>query len=497
MAIQTRDTALQNEIVRLYCKFLRNGVLANPASQPLVEILDPSGSSILEILPAQEEHIGIFYVDYYIPKNLPVGTYYDRWTFQWSEDSSVETVVLPINVKTFDNYINFIGNGTTHNISNRCLMLLNELVNNFIYEATHIPIYGEQGMRIQQEDQAKRTKTYYYFNVAADEGYIANEGDVYFNNGNKYTVSQTLDMSAFFSSSSSTSTSSDSTFEPSDSSTSIDSNSSGSSSSSSTASDSSQSYSSNSSSSVSTSENSESSSETIQESIHYFTLTCVGTGDPKPSGTLTKITGDGSQKIVYNSLEKKRTKFSTIYSFAYRNWVRDWKPIVRLNNRIVEDGWYADYDGKIYFDRLMTPEDIVEVTYKFSCLSLEHLLGFLQFGLTMMNSVPPASTTYSSLDFIPVSWEGPVLLAAASQALKRLVFGTNYQEKRAIFGEEYASEAIQTFKSLYEEYSKTWDEAKKNAKTSKLPGIAQYVTPEYSLPGGRSRFFRYLYKGNG
>lgn len=493
MAIQTRDTALQNEIVRLYCKFLKNGIMTNPASQPLVEILDSSGSTIIETLPAQEETQGIFYVDYFIPKNLPVGTYYDRWLFQWGEESSVETVVMPINVKKFDNFINFIGNGTTHNISSRANYLLTHLVNDFIYEATHIPIYWEQGMRTQQEDQQKRTKTYYYFKVDANEGYVAKEGDIYYNNGNKFTVFETLDMAVYFSSSSSSSQSEVSSGGTSNSSDSADSSSSSNSSTSSSMSDSSQSEPSSSSSSISTEEKSESSSQTQEESLQYFTLNCVGTGDAKPSGVLVKVSGDGSQKINFSGWTKKGSKFSTIYSFTFRSWVRDWKPIVRLNNRIVEDGWYTDYDGKIYFDRLMTPEDIVEVTYKFSCFSLEHLLNFLDLGVKSMNAVPPASTVYASIDTIPVAWELPVLAFAAAQAMRRVAFGINFQEKRSIYGEEWAQNAVGIFQSLYADYSKIYDE-NKGIKTSVLPSIAQYVTPEYSLPGGRARFFRYMYK---
>jgi hypothetical protein len=55
-----------------------------------------------------------------------------------------------------------------------------------------------------------------------------------------------------------------------------------------------------------------------------------------------------------------------------------------------------------------------------------------------------------------------------------------------IFGEpEQARQAIASFQQLYQDYNTLWLEIKKNAKTQKLYGMAQYVTPEYTLPGGR------------
>ena len=128
----------------------------------------------------------------------------------------------------------------------------------------------------------------------------------------------------------------------------------------------------------------------------------------------------------------------------------------------------------------------------------EEVLAFLDLGLKMMNSTPPASISYSTLVNMPTEWDAPVLLYAAITALKRLIFGLNWQEKAIIFGRpddfDRTQRAIDNFKALYTDYNSLWLEIKKDAKTRKLYGMAQYVTPEYTLPGGRSRWFRYLYK---
>ena len=148
MSVQTRTTALQNEIVRLYFQFMNNGILANPGAQPLVEILDTDGVTLLYSGNAVTEATGIWYVDWYVPANLPLGDYYDRWTFQWSSLSEVKEEVQRFSVYSLDTYINFTAPAVDNRISNKVLQLLNDLKNDFIYEACHIPVYWEQVMRI-------------------------------------------------------------------------------------------------------------------------------------------------------------------------------------------------------------------------------------------------------------------------------------------------------------------------------------------------------------
>lgn len=473
MSIQTRSTALQNEIVRLYCTFIKDGTLTNPLGQPSVEILDTDGVTVIDILSASMENYGIFYVDWYVPANLPLGSYYDKWNFQFDAYSGVQELTMIISVHSLDSYVNFISRGNYTSISNRANQLIMDLNNNFIYEAQHIPIYFEQAMRIQQENQAKRSKSYYYFTLASPY-YYASSGAIYSIGGKQFTVFEDLVGDTRSSSSS------------------LDSSSSSSLDSSSSQSTSSLDSSSSTESSSSRDESSLSENPYVEKTI----MTCVGSSDPSSFGEMTLVSGTGSSKIAFTSYDKKVSHFSTIYGFAYKNWNQDPAPIVRANNMIVEDGWHLDYDGKIYFDGLMAPEDSINVAYNFAYFSKEELLSFLRFGLQMMNGLPPSSMYYSSLETAPAIWDAGIILYAAITALKRLIFGWNFQEKRIIFGRPEDAQHAQTMlQDLYKSYNELWIEFGKNVKTKKLPGIAMSVTPEYTLPGGRSRWFRYLYKG--
>jgi len=111
----------------------------------------------------------------------------------------------------------FIGNPLAQDLSARTIQLMKDLSNEFIFEAQHIPVYWEQAMRIQQENQNKRIKKYYYFALDQDI-YDVDAEAIYFNNGQRFTVFQDLSRQDQNSSSSSesygnTSSSSSSSFD--------------------------------------------------------------------------------------------------------------------------------------------------------------------------------------------------------------------------------------------------------------------------------------------
>jgi len=489
MAVQNRTNALQNEIVRLYCDFFSNGRLCNPAAQPTVEILDADGVTILATVRPTAEFTGRYYADWYVPATLPVGTYYDRWTFQWDATGGIKELTFTFEVFSLESYITFIKPTVSHFYSSRVFQLMQDLSNEFIYEAMHIPIYFEQGMKVQQDNQQKRIKGYYYFVLDADKYHVV-EDAIYTNNSQRFTVTQTL--TPLYSSSSSSSGNSNSSTSGSTSSSSTQT---------STSSSSTTSLSSESEGNVSSSSSSEYivTTTTTTTWIYKPILTCVGTGLPQDSGTLTKVSGTGPTTIEYTSYTTKTSRFSTIFSLAYQNWNMDPRPLVRVNSQLVDDGWTTDWNGRIYFDGLMAPEDNINVAYNFRYFNEEEILSFLNLGLQMMNTIPPASWNYSSLTTMPAVWNAGVLLFAAITALRRLIFGLNFQEKYIIFNRpdslDSTDKVIQNFKDLLTDYMNLWTEISKNIK-KQLPSIALSVTPEYTLPGGRSRWFRYLYKTN-
>jgi len=185
-------------------------------------------------------------------------------------------------------------------------------------------------------------------------------------------------------------------------------------------------------------------------------------------------------------------------NFAFGNWIPDPHPQLRRNKRLMTSGWTPDMNGHIDLESGMDPEDNFYAQYHFRYFSDEDLISFLNEGLFAMNATPPASMSFGSLPSSPFAWRFGITLYASMQALRRLLMGLTVQERAIIFGErpEDLQRAQSIWEKLYQDYSTMWMEFRKDIKTNRLPGIQMIVTPEYTLPGGRSRWFRYLYSSN-
>jgi hypothetical protein len=191
--------------------------------------------------------------------------------------------------------------------------------------------------------------------------------------------------------------------------------------------------------------------------------------------------------------QARRTEDGLRYNFAFKNWNPDPRPLVRVNNKIDDEKWYADYCGNVFFEVARETSDVIYGDYNFSFFSKDDLAGFIKTGLDAMNSIPPASTTYSDVANTPVEWWHGIMLYAAIQALRRLLLGMTLQETSIIFGDKDAlNSARDTYKSLYDDYFSLWKDMSIGIK-KKLPQIGQVSIPEYSLPGGRARWYRYMF----
>ncbi len=189
-----------------------------------------------------------------------------------------------------------------------------------------------------------------------------------------------------------------------------------------------------------------------------------------------------------------RTADASKLNFAYGNWRDDPKPLVRRNGKLIAEGWVADYNGNLFFQNSPNENDDITVTYTFSYFSKDELAGFINEGLRAMNALPPSSWSYNSVNLTPQYWDYGILLMAAVHAMRRIVMGLNFQERAIIFGEdpERSKAAQSNFQQLYQDYSATWKEVAEGIKKA-LPTIGAVIVPEYTLPGGRSRWYRYLY----
>jgi len=183
------------------------------------------------------------------------------------------------------------------------------------------------------------------------------------------------------------------------------------------------------------------------------------------------------------------------YDLTFPNWNQTAGIRVFRNDRnnIIQDSLDVNFfNGYITFDNKMTVYDRIYVDYNFRWFDDEELHGYLVDAVNSINMAPPSSTY--TINTLPDSMTTAVILHAAAEALRKLLLCLNFQQPRQIFGgDDKLSDAfsnIDTIKKNYEEEWKYWFDLKK---FGPYPRIAVVSTPEYTLPGGRSRWFRYLF----
>ena len=162
----------------------------------------------------------------------------------------------------------------------------------------------------------------------------------------------------------------------------------------------------------------------------------------------------------------------------------------------VTDGITINYfKGYIVFDQPLTPYDVVTADYTFRWYSDEELDTFLSNAIARYNTTTP--WTNQNWNNLPPNWYGTVLDLAASYAIRNLMMRLLTTEAKLVFGGPEAAKQmfsdLETLKKNYEEQAK---EELDNKKLGPYRGLTRMlITETYSLPGGRSRWFRYLFSG--
>lgn len=185
------------------------------------------------------------------------------------------------------------------------------------------------------------------------------------------------------------------------------------------------------------------------------------------------------------------------YRFSFPRWNQTAGVKVYRNQEIVESGVTVNYfRGEIEFSEPQSVYDVINCDYNFRWFDDSALYRFLQNGVDRFNYYPPVS--YYSLSQMPDRAITPTIYAATVDALRELMMSLQFQEPQIVFGGPEKSQNVfgnfDTLKKNYEESLKSMLDAKKNGPYTGLTKMI--VVPEYTLPGGRSRWFRYLFSGS-
>lgn len=186
----------------------------------------------------------------------------------------------------------------------------------------------------------------------------------------------------------------------------------------------------------------------------------------------------------------------TTASFSFKRWNQPAGSRVFMNGEVIESGYDVNYlKGQITFSDILTSIDEIQACYSFRWFEDDIMDAFVAQAVQVFNQYPPQSVY--TLRTIAPRFGVTVAKQAAVDLLRTMIMDLHFQEPAKVFGGmDRADKLIGTLSDLKQNYEEEINKLYEQKKYGPYIGLTKTVTvPEFTLPGGRSRWFRYLFKG--
>lgn len=220
---------------------------------------------------------------------------------------------------------------------------------------------------------------------------------------------------------------------------------------------------------------------------------------PRPELRITGLSDEGDRDSMITLSE---------YDAIYKTINPSYNPIVYGKDGVKEeytsgnnynDGLRAKYDykGNIYFinnnnDPISIHSyDTIFASYTVKMFASEHINSALYMSLQTINSQPGASK-YSTVSGAPYYYEPAIVFGACYFLLRNLITSLTQRQRRLLL-EDPDSKIVEDLRQAATMYKEQYDELLKKLPIARLPNTRGIVVPEFNMPGGRSRFFRYIW----
>lgn len=211
--------------------------------------------------------------------------------------------------------------------------------------------------------------------------------------------------------------------------------------------------------------------------------------------------------IIINQEEGRLNYAGTVATFTWQNWLTTVEPEVFINDLLSDgSGYTVDYtNGKITFASALStgrnkvdsndatlyePIDRVNTNYRYSCFTIGQMVSFMDMALKEFNANYPMSNY--SITSTHTAAKAAMILGGSYYLYNNILSGFINQQFRVQWGEEEWKDLIdvaRTMKENTKEVFKNIIESKKHV----LANPQGIIVPEYTLPGGRSRFFSFVF----
>lgn len=207
-----------------------------------------------------------------------------------------------------------------------------------------------------------------------------------------------------------------------------------------------------------------------------------------------------AQRIPVRKEQASVSPDLTTYRFTFPNWNQTAGCKIYRNNKIVTSGVAINYfKGEVVFDEAQMESDAIIADYNFRWFTEEQLNSFLYNAVQTFNSFPPHSNySLTQIGMYHTKYVPAILGRAATDAIRQMMMSLSFQEPEKVFGgAEAADRKFQRLDTLKKNYEEEWKLIFENKKYGRYPGIRVVSTPEFTMPGGRSRWFRDLFSTSG
>ncbi len=157
----------------------------------------------------------------------------------------------------------------------------------------------------------------------------------------------------------------------------------------------------------------------------------------------------------------------------------------------------TDYNGNIYFLKADgTPQsiqsyDTVMVSYNIKMFTSQHMNSALNMALQSVNS-QPGSSKYQSVASAPFYYEPALVIGASYYLLRSLLVSLTGRQRRLLL-EDPDAKIVDDLRQSATMYKEDFEKQLEKLPIARFPRITTIVTPAFNMPGGRSRFFRYIW----
>ena len=220
---------------------------------------------------------------------------------------------------------------------------------------------------------------------------------------------------------------------------------------------------------------------------------------PKPEVRITGYSNEGDRDSMIQ-LSEVTPIYKTINStFNPIEYSRDGNIVEYPYGNNYSDGLMVKYDyhGNLYFidafERPVTiqPYDTIFVSYSVKLFTSQHMNSALYMALQTVNAQPGA-TKYSTVSSAPYYYDPAIVFGACYYLIRSLLVSLTGRQRRLLL-EDPDAKILDELRSTANMYKEEFEKMLEKLPIARYPGVRGIVVPEFNMPGGRSRFFRYIW----